>query len=373
MNQTASLFPVSPRPELDRILEYVPGMSLEQIRRQYGLTKVIKLASNENPLGPSPKGVKAYKAVAENLFRYPDSRGVDLRRLIAEDFRRDVQEVIIGAGSDEIIELLAKAYLTPSDEVVVSESSFLQYRIAAELMGARVISVPQKNLRQDLLGLSAACTKRTKFVFIANPNNPTGTYNNRAEVEAFLLALPANVVPVFDEAYYEYAQTEPDYPSIIEEFFRIRPMVVLRTFSKAYGLAGLRVGYGVAHETFVRTLDKIKPPFNVSVPAQAAAAAAFLDEAHIKRTVKMNSAEKAFLAKELSAMNFTVVPSAANFLLFQVKPWTGRLLFERLLRLGFVARSVDEYGLPEYLRVTVGQPKENKLFLKALREVVNGQ
>jgi histidinol-phosphate aminotransferase len=263
--------------------------------------------------------------------------------------------------------------LSPFDEVVVSESAFLQYRIAAELMGARAVAVPQKNMRQDLMGMSAAVTKRTKFIFIANPNNPTGTYNTRAEVDEFLSSLPGHVVPVFDEAYYEYAEAKKDYPSVIEEFFRKRPVVVLRTFSKAFGLAGLRVGYGVAPEGFVRTLDKIKPPFNVSVPAQFAAAAALFDEAHIKRSVKMNETEKERLAKELTAMNFTVVPSAANFLLFQVKPWTGRLLFERLLREGVVARSVDEYGLPDYLRVTVGRPDENKIFLKALREVVNGK
>lgn len=372
MNQT-SIFPVVPRPELDRLLEYMPGLSLEQIRRQYGLTKVVKLASNENPFGPSPKGMKAYKDVVENLFRYPDSRSLDLRRMLATKFHKDVQEIIIGAGSDEIIELLAKAYLSPFDEVVVSESSFLQYRIAAELMGARAIVVPQKDLKQDLRAMAAAATKRTKFVFIANPNNPTGTYNNRSEVDEFLSALPAHVVPVFDEAYFEYAETNKDYPSIAEEFFRKRPMVVLRTFSKAFGLAGLRVGYGIGPEPFVRALDKIKPPFNVSVPAQAAAAAALFDEVHIKKTVKVNESEREKLATELTGMGFAVVPSAANFILFQVKPWTGRLLFERLLHEGVVARSVDEYGLPDYLRITVGQPNENKIFLKALREVVNNK
>lgn len=370
MNQAQS-FPVSSRPELERILEYVPGLSLEQIRRQYGLSKVIKLASNENPLGPSPKAMKAFKDTAENLFRYPDSRSVDLRRMIADEFHLDVQEVIVGAGSDEIIELLAKAYLTPNDEVVVSQGAFLQYRIAAELMGARVVAVPLKDMKHDLRGMNDAVTRQTKFVFVANPNNPTGTFNARAEVEVFLKNLPGHVVPVFDEAYFEYAVAEKEYPSMIVEFFRKRPLIVLRTFSKAFGLAGLRVGYGVAPEACVRALDKIRPPFNVSVPAQAAAAAALFDENHIKKTIRMNEAEREWLKDDLTELGFQVVPSATNFLLFKVKPWSGRILFERLLRLGVVARSVDEYGLPEYLRVTVGQPSENKTFMKALREVVN--
>lgn len=366
-------FPITHRSELERQKEYIPGLSLDQIRRQYGLRKVVKLASNENPLGPSPKGMAAYKKMTKMIFRYPDSRSVDLRRIMATRFRVDWQEVIIGAGSDEIIELLAKAYLTPQDEIIVSDSAFLQYRIAGELMGARIISVPLNNMKYDLRAMAAAATGKTKFVFIANPNNPTGTYNTHGEVDQFLSALPTHVVPVFDEAYFEYAAVHEDYPSMIEDFFRRRPMVVLRTFSKAYGLAGLRVGFGLAPEPCIKMLDKVRPPFNVSVPAQAAAQAAFFDENFIKKSVRMNETEKSILASDLSAMGFNVIPSAANFLLFGVKPWTGHLLFERLLRKGVIARSVDEYGLPDYLRVTVGTPKENKIFMNALREVVKEQ
>jgi histidinol-phosphate aminotransferase len=370
MNQNQK-FPVAVRPELERQLEYIPGLSLEQIRRQYGLKTVIKLASNENPLGPSPKGMAAFKSVAKSLFRYPESRSLDLRQALAAKYRVDAANVIIGAGSDEIIELLAKAFLSPFDEIVVSQSAFLQYRIAGELMGARVIAVPLKNMKHDLSAMAAAVTKRTKFLFIANPNNPTGTYNTRAEVESFLSSLPDHVVPVFDEAYFEYAKSNADYPSMIEEFFKKRPIIVLRTFSKAYGLAGVRVGYGVAPAGCVNALDRIRPPFNVSVPAQAAAIAAMNDTKHIKTSVRVNEAEKKKLVAALLEMGFESVPSAANFVLFRVAPKsTGRRVFERLLRKGLIARSVDEYGLPDYLRVTVGRPADNKQFLKALREVV---
>ncbi len=370
MNKDLSL-PISPRPELEKFLVYRPGLSVDQIRRQYGLRNVIKLASNENTLGPSPKAVKAYKKTADALARYPETRSIDLRGAVAQKHKLDIGHVIIGNGSDEIIELLAKAFLRPEDEVVVSASAFLQYRIAANLMGAGVVTVPLKDMKHDLVGMANAITPRTKLLFIANPNNPTGTYNTVNEVERFLSMLPASVLPVFDEAYFEYASVEPDYPSMIEDYFRKRPMVVLRTFSKIYGLAGLRVGYGVAPEGCVVEMDKIRPPFNVAKPAQAGALAALEDAAHISKSVKLNQSEKKFLNDELINLGFEVVPSAANFILFKVSPLKGRAVFEGLLHHGLIARSVDEYGLPEYLRVTAGTRGENKSFLEALKKVTN--
>lgn len=367
-NESAS--PLPPRPELNRFKPYQPGLSIDQIKRQYGLKNVIKLASNENSLGPSKKALKAYKNVAQQMFRYPESRSVELRRTLAELYKMDLGHVIIGAGSDEIIELLAKSYLTPQNDVVVSASSFIQYKLAANLMGAGVITVPMRDMKHDLARMANATTLNTKFVFIANPNNPTGTHNTRREVEEFLGLLPARVVPVFDEAYFEYAMAKEDYPSMIDDFFKKRPMVVLRTFSKIYGLAGLRVGYALAPEALVSEMDKIRPPFNVSLPAQAAAHAAMSDADHVRKSVAMNEKEKKFLETELTAMGFEVVPSSANFLLFRVFPRKGRALFEDLLHKGIIVRSVDEYGLPEYLRVTIGEHSENKKFLEALREVL---
>jgi histidinol-phosphate aminotransferase len=369
MSNTIIKAPVAPRPELGNFEVYKPGLSIQEIRRQLGLKKVIKLASNECALGPSKKAVSAFKKVADDLHRYPESRSVELRRILAEHYRRDQAEVIVGFGSDEIIELLAKAYLQPGDEVIVSASAFLQYRIAAQLMGAKVVTVPLRGWKCNLDGMAASVTGRTKLVFVANPNNPTGTYNTAAEMERFLVNLPERVLPVIDEAYFEYAAVNEDYPSVIEDFFKRRPVVVLRTFSKIYGLAGLRVGYGIAPEWCVSELDKIRPPFNVSVPAQAAAVAAFGDASHVKKAVDLNTAERAKMAAALTEMGFEIVPSAANFILFNVKPKTGYWMFEELLRKGFIARSVGEYDLPGHLRVTVGRPSENKEFLEALREV----
>lgn len=372
MNKIAVKLPVSPRPELQNFEIYKPGLSVTQIRRQLGLKTVIKLASNECALGSSRKAVAAFKKTADDLYRYPESRSVDLRGAIAERYRRDLSEVIVGFGSDEIIELLAKAFLSPGDEAIVSASSFLQYRIAAQLMGAKPVTVPLRNWKCDLDAMAAAVTGRTKMVFIANPNNPTGTYNTVDEVERFLARLPERVLPVFDEAYFEYATFgTPDYPSMIQDFFKRRPVVVLRTFSKVYGLAGVRVGYGVAPDWCVAEMDKIRPPFNVSLPAQAAALAALGDVAHVRKAVELNAAERQKMATELSKLGFDVVPSVANFILFSVAPKTGFWVFEQLLRKGLIARAVEEYALPLHLRVTVGRPSENKKFLEALREVVS--
>lgn len=370
MNELTKL-PISPRPELDRFEAYQPGVSIQELRRQFGFKEILKLASNENPWGASPKAVKAYKKVAEEIFRYPESRSVDLRRAIALRHNLDLSNVIIGAGSDEIIELLGKAFLNSSDEIIVSASSFMQYRSVGNLMGARVVVSPMKQMKHDLRVMANMATSKTKFVFIANPNNPTGTYNTKVEVDQFLSLLPQHVLPIFDEAYFEYAQAYDDYPSMIDGYFKRHPMVVLRTFSKIYGLAGLRVGYGVAPESCVQILDKIRPPFNISLPAQAAAEAALFDVSHVKQSIALNEKEKAILKKKLEEMHFEVVPSATNFLLFKVHPWKGRVLFEKLMDKAVIARSVDEYGLPDYLRVTVGRPKENKKFLTALKEVIN--
>jgi len=366
-NQTS---PVSIRPELTAYKEYLPGLSIQEIQRRYGLKNVVKLASNENSMGPSPKTIQAFKEASAGLYRYPESRSTDLRALVAGRFQVDLGQVIIGAGSDEIIELLAKAFLTPFDEIIVSASAFIQYRLAGQLMGARVTEIPMKNFKHDVGAMARAATERTKFVFIANPNNPTGTYNTREEMKEFLSKLPETAVPVIDEAYFEYATVRKDYPSMIKEFFKKRPMVVLRTFSKAYGLAGLRVGYGIAPDSMVRVMDKIRQPFNVSVAAQAAALAALQDQAYIAACVRKTEGERAQMIQALQKMNISVVPSATNFLLISTAPRTGRAVFEKLLQKGLIARCVDEYGLPDYLRVTIGLPKENKLFIDSLREVL---
>lgn len=358
-----------PRPELSAYVEYKPGLSITEAQRRYGFKKVIKLASNENCYGTSSEALAAYKEASKLIFRYPESQSTDLRRVLSDRFGIEMSQVILGAGSDDLIELLAKAYLTQDSDIIVSASSFLQYKLAGDLMGAQVKVVPLKGMRIDLMGMVRAVTKKTKFVFVANPNNPTGTYNDRNEMDALMSNLPDHVIPVIDEAYIEYARAEPEYPSVVREFFSSRPVVILRTFSKAYGMAGLRIGYGMAPEEIVKTLDKIRSPFNVSIPAQMAAMAALGDDGFIDRSVKNNKEERKYLNQELKKLGYEVVPSVTNFILFKCAPLRGVDVFNQLLAKGILVRPVDEYGLPSYVRVTVGTRSENNEFLKQLKEV----
>jgi histidinol-phosphate aminotransferase len=360
---------LKPRPQVADFEPYLPGRSLEQVKRQYGLKRVVKLASNENALGPSRKAQAALKAAAGRMFRYPDGASTDLRAALAKHLGVKPSQVMAGAGSDELIEILGKAYLNPGDEIVVSEHAFVRYAMAGQLMGAKVVSVPMKDLRHDLVAMAAAVTARTKFVFVANPNNPTGTYNTADELEEFLITLPARVVAVIDEAYFEYARSRKDYPDSLEFFKAGRNLVTLRTFSKIHGLAGLRVGYGVAPESIVETVDRVRPPFNVSLAAQLAAVAALQDRPHAERTRRLAESEKKRVLKALAAMRLECAPSAANFLLIDVEPQRGADVFAALLKRGVIVRAVDEYDLPYHIRVTLGLPEENNLFLKALKEV----
>lgn len=360
---------LQPRKEVERFEPYLPGRSLEQVKKQYGLKKVVKLASNENPLGPSPAAAAALKKAADRMHRYPDGFSTDLRLAVAKHLGVKPSQVMLGAGSDELIELLGKAYLTPEDDIVVSEHAFVRYRMAGELMGARVTAVPMKDLKHDLRAMARAVTERTKFVFIANPNNPTGTYNTAGEMSEFLRELPAHVMPVVDEAYFEYARVKKDYPDAAALFKAGRRLIVLRTFSKIHGLAGLRVGYGVGPESVVETLERVRPPFNVSLAAQAAAEAALKDKDQARRSLRMLSAEMPRLERALKDLRVDWVPSAANFLLVSVEPQRGAEVFEALLKRGVIVRAVEEYGLPHHIRVTIGLPEENNMFIKAFREV----
>ncbi|HOW27071.1 MAG TPA: histidinol-phosphate transaminase [Elusimicrobiota bacterium] len=358
-----------PRKEIEHFEPYRPGKSIDQVKRELGLKRVVKLASNENALGPSPKAQSALSRASSKMHLYPDGNSTRLREVLSRRLGVKTGEVILGAGSDELIELLGKTYLRPADDIVVSECAFIRYAMAGQLMGSRVVSVPMKDLTHDLSALAAAVTPRTKFVFVANPNNPTGTYNTASEVEDFLGRLPDSVLPVIDEAYFEFARVRKDYPDSIDYFRKGRRLITLRTFSKIYGLAGLRVGYGVAPADIVQTLDRVRPPFNVSSAAQAAAEAALDDDAHVRKTVKLVEKEKARVAKVLKSMKIEWTPSAGNFLLLDVSPRRGEEVFQALLREGVIVRPLDEYGLPRHIRVTLGLPEENDLFLKALKGV----
>jgi histidinol-phosphate aminotransferase len=365
------------RPQCRGCELYLPGRSIESVRRELGLKQLYKLASNENALGPSPLALKAIVKIGKGILRYPDGGSATLRVALAKEHRVDVNRVIIGAGSDELIELLGKTFLNPGDSIVVSEHAFIRYAMAGELMGATVKSIPMRQMTHDLSAMAEAIRSDTKIVFIANPNNPTGTYNTHQELETFLRYTERlqqrgqNVLVVVDEAYYEFAKAfAKDYPDTLALQKRYSNLVVLRTFSKIYALAGLRVGYGFADPHVIDALDRVRPPFNVSTLGQTAAEASLRDKNQISRGIRLVRDGRKQILPALAQMGLGVVPSLGNFVLMDVSPRKGSDVFESLLKRGVIVRSMDEYRFPQHIRVTYGLPVENRLFLKALKEVI---
>ena len=345
---------------------YPPGKPIEEVERELGHA-AIKLASNENPLGPSPLALEAIRQCLERASFYPDGSGYYLRQKLAEVHQIDMSQVILGAGSTELIELTAKTCLAPSDEVVISESSFYIYETATLSMGGSLVKVPMRDLTCDLEAMARAVTVRTKIVYLANPNNPTGTFFTADRFERFLSAVPPRVLVVLDEAYCDYVDA-PDYSRSLGEVKAGKNLLVLRTFSKVHGLAGLRIGYGVGCEELIEVLNRVRSPFNASSVAQAAALAALDDDEHVACSIESNRREMKFLMRELSSLGVGYTPSAANFLLID----TGRDCdddFRRLLHEGVIVRPMKFYGFPTCLRVTVGTHEDNLTFLEALERV----
>ncbi len=364
-------FSVSPRRALRDLFPYQPGKSIASVQRELGLKSVVKLASNENPLGPSPRALAAYRKAERSNALYPEGSSPELRAALGRFHGVEPESVIVGNGSDEIIRLLCESFLDVEDEVVVSQFSFIRFKQQASMRGARVIEVPMTDWTHDLELMAKAASPRTKMIFIANPNNPTGTYNTREEFEGLLSAVPKTALIVLDEAYVQYAQALADYPKTLPGLVRAHPnLVVIRTFSKAYGLAGLRVGYGVADAELVGWLDRIRMPFNVNLPGQAACVEALKDAAFVRRGVALNGVQRARVAQAMSGLGFGIGESATNFL-FARSPIPGRTLFKALLRQGVIIRPLDEYGLPGHVRVSIGTPAQNKILIKALGEVLS--
>ena len=347
------------------VTPYTPGKPIEEVQRELGLPSAMKLASNENPLGPSPKALEAVRQALPALHRYPDGSCFYLIRKLAQHVGLSPEQLIVGNGSDEIITLAVRAFVEPGDEVVIAHPTFLIYKIAAQLAQARIRTVPLKDFRYDLAAMRRAVTPRTKLVFIANPDNPTGSMVTRAEVEAFLDGLSANAIVFFDEAYAELVDA-PDYPDTRPLIGR-RPVIIARTFSKAYGLAGLRVGYGMAPKDLVEAMHRVREPFNVNSLAQAAAAAALDDTEHLEATRRLLREEKRKLTAALKEMGFSCVPSATNFILFHVGPEAAALV-QGLLKKGIIVRHLQAWDLPECVRVTIGLPEENEAFIQTLKQ-----
>jgi len=350
-------------PEWIRTLTpYPPGKPIEELERELGIRDSIKLASNENPLGPSPKAVAAITAALGDLHRYPDGSAFYLKRRLAERLGVSEAEVIVGNGSNEIIELAVRTFLRPGDEAVMADQAFVVYRLVVQSAGGSSRMVPLRDFTHDLEAIAAAVTPRTRLVFLGNPNNPTGTIVRRAAWRAFLGRLPEHLLVVADDAYAEYVE-DPEYPDTIRERGDGRVAVLsLRTFSKLY------VGYGGASGPVIDALDRIRQPFNVNALALAGALAALDDEEHVRRTLATNRAGMAFLVEAFRTLGLAHVPSAANFILVRVGD--GARVYEALLRRGVIVRPMAVYGFPEHVRVTVGTEAENARFVAALRAVL---
>jgi len=350
-------------PWLRELISYEPGKPIEDVARELGLEphEIIKLASNENPLGPSPKALAAMHDAVERAHFYPDGGGYYLREAIAQRLGLERTNVILGCGSNEIIEFVGKAFLSPGDEIVTARHAFVVYKLMATLFGARTVEVPDPEFAHDLDAMADAITERTKEVFIANPNNPTGTLIGQEEIDRFMARVPEHVVVIFDEAYYEFLPNPPDTLKFVREE---RNVVVLRTFSKIQGLANLRIGYGLAKTELIDVLQKTRQPFNANGVAQAGALAGLLDDEHQQRTRELTWEGRAFLEKEFASRALEYVPSHANFILVRVGD--GRAVFQALMKRGVIIRDMNAYGLPEWIRVSIGTTEQNARFVAEL-------
>ncbi len=357
------------REEIKDLPMYNPGKSPEDVAREYGIADCVKMASNENPLGPSPLAVEAAKKAMSMAHLYPDGNSTRLREALSRRLGVGVECILAGHGADEIFDLLAYAFLRRDDEMVVGDPSFSSYELAAMTMGARVRKVPLREYRQHIPAMLDAAGARTKMVVLCSPLNPTGTTVSREELEEMLESLPRDVLLLLDEAYVEYV-TDPEYPDVMV-YFTIHPrLVITRTFSKIYGLAGLRVGYAVCHPTVREALEKVKLPFNVNRIAQEAALAALEDEEHVRRSREANRRGKERLYLLLEELGMEYVPTQANFILVKNGPYAD--LFDRLLRHGVIVRAGEAMGLPGHVRITIGDDAQNDVLERALRAIVGG-
>lgn len=357
------------RKGIKKISPYVPGKPMEELNRAYGLDieKIVKLASNENPLGPSPKAIKAMKASAGKISRYPEGSGYYLKNKIAKATGCAPENIILGSGSSEILSLVMETFINEGEEVVYPSPSFSIYKILALKVGASPIEVPlNPDFSYNIDMFLKKITSRTRVIILCNPNNPTGTIIYHDQMESFIESVPDSVIIISDEAYREYVEDEnfgTAYP-----YFKGKNVIIVRTFSKIYGLAGLRIGYGMAQSEIIGFMERIRPPFNTTTPAQEAALVAIDDEEHIKRSFKNNSKGKVYLYNELKNIGVEYIPTQANFILCRFKKNAGEII-KKLEEQGIIIRGIPEIG-PEYARITIGTPKENRLLIENLRQLL---
>jgi len=352
-------------PNIEALQPYEAGLTIEFVQKQYGLTRVVKLASNENPLGASPKAVEALVKVLNGLNLYPDG-GLRLREVLAAQFDLKVENVIAGSGSEGIMSNIIRAFLCDEDEVLTTEAAFIGFQVLARSRGVKYRTVPYRDWHYDLPALAAHINEHTKIIYLANPNNPTGTIFTRQQFDRFYQHVPERVLIILDEAYFEYAKDNPRYPDSMH--YRYDNVITLRTFSKAYGLAGARIGYGFAHDELIRNLLKVKLPFEPSMPAQAAGIAALADKEFLHRSLEVNARGLRYLSEGLRELGLPLAPSEANFVMIDMGSEREAMrMFEELLSQGVVVRPLKAFGLPNCLRISTGTDEDNRFCMEAFR------
>ena len=349
------------------LIPYEPGKPIEEVEREYGISGSVKLASNENPLGPSPRALAVLRERLPELHLYPDGDCFYLKRALAQKLGVEPDRLIFGNGSNEIIELAARTFMRPGDEAVMAEQAFVVYELIVQAVGGKRKTVPLKNFTHDLAAMADAVTPQTRLVFLANPNNPTGTIYRRRDWEAFLERISPDILVIVDEAYFEYVE-EADYPNSLDYHARHPAILTLRTFSKLYGLAGLRIGYGIGAKDVIALMQRVRQPFNVNAPAQWAALAALDDTEHVQRSLGVNQQGVKYLQTEFARLGLSYVPSQANFILVRVG--NGHEVFQRLLQQGVIVRPMVGYKFPEHVRVTVGSMAQNQKLIGALERLI---
>jgi histidinol-phosphate aminotransferase len=349
------------------LIPYEPGKPIEEVEREYGISGSLKLASNENPLGPSPRALAVLRERLPELHLYPDGDCFYLKRALAQKLGVQPDRLIFGNGSNEIIELAARTFMRPGDEAVMAEQAFVVYELIVQAVGGKRKTVPLKNFTHDLAAIADAVTPQTRLVFLGNPNNPTGTIYRRHDWQAFLERISPDVLVIVDEAYFEYVE-EADYPNSLDYHARHPAILTLRTFSKLYGLAGLRIGYGIGAKSVIALMQRVRQPFNVNAPAQWAALAALDDTEHVQRSLGVNQQGVKYLQTEFARLGLSYVPSQANFILVRVG--NGPEVFQRLLQQGVIVRPMVGYKFPEHVRVTVGTMAQNQKLIGALERLI---
>ncbi len=358
-----------PNPGIETIKAYQGGKPIEEVKRELGISDIIKLASNENPLGPSPLAMQAIQESSKQVHFYPDGNAYYLKSDLAIHLGVTEDHLIVTNGSNEVLQLVGETYLGPGDEVIYAEGAFVVYGLVATVNNATPIVVPMQNDTHHLSSMAAAITEKTKVIFIANPNNPTGTMVTAEETAQFMAQVPENVLVVFDEAYYEYV-TSPDYPHTLPYVMEERNFIITRTFSKIYGLAGLRVGYGIAPPSVIATMNPVRQPFNCNAVGQAAARAALKDTDYVKQSQKLNAEGKVFLYDAFDKLGLRYIKTEGNFIMVFVNQ-PGTDLADAMMKNGVIIRQMASYGYPDAIRVTIGKQRENERFLEVLTPLVS--